>query len=121
MPQNTILGTTIETNDDKIVSEWSKAPAPSERHEAMARLIYPHKMLSIEPIMDFDEDTLLQWAKDIDPQIIAIGYNNYQRFKLPEQPLGKTLELIAALRAMGFKVVEKTIRKVWFEKDGQKS
>jgi len=116
MPTNCILGTTIETNNDRTVSDWSKAPPPSERYTAMATLNYPHKMVSIEPIMDFDKDILMQWVKEIKPELIAIGYNNYPRFKLPEPPLDKTIEFISSLRTVGYKVVEKTIRKAWYEK-----
>jgi len=116
IPSNCILGTTIESDNDELVSKWSKAPAPSHRFEDTGALDYPHKMVSIEPIMDFDKDILMQWVKEIKPELIAIGYNNYPRFKLPEPPLDKTLEFISSMRTAGYKVVEKTIRKAWYEK-----
>ena len=53
MPKNAILGTTIETDIDRIVKEHnlSKAPPPSKRYEAMKSLNWSRKMVSIEPIL----------------------------------------------------------------------
>jgi protein gp37 len=115
IPKNCLLGTSIETNRDNIIRNLSKAPLPSKRFEAMAMLDYPHKFLSVEPIMDFDLPILLGWIKDIKPELCEIGYNNYPTFKLTEPPLSKTQELITAIRSLGCTVLEKTIRKAWSE------
>jgi protein gp37 len=73
---NCILGCTIETNRDEIVGKISKAPRVSERYKAMVELDWPRKMLSIEPIMDFDLEVFLDWISHISPEICAIGYDN---------------------------------------------
>ena len=51
MPSNIILGTTIETNRSYNIS---KAPSIIERIKAMINLKYAKKMITIEPILDFD-------------------------------------------------------------------
>jgi DNA repair photolyase len=71
-PPNTILGTTIETN-----YEYLSSRAPS----AMDRMLvftsdylknFP-KMVSIEPVMDFDLPVLSSWMYRIRPKFISIG------------------------------------------------
>ncbi len=105
---NIYLGTTIETNRDY---NLTKAPAPIERFRQLTG--YPHnaKFLSIEPIMDFDLDHLLGWVGLLQPDIIEVGYDNYNNH-LIEPKLDKTLELIQRLEQFT-KVVRKTIRKAW--------
>jgi len=117
VPDNCILGTTIETNNDNLVREWSEAPPPTERHKVMARLRYKRKFLSIEPIMEFDMKVMIKWVKDIHPLTCEIGYNNYPMFRLPEPTLEKTRELIENIKKLGISVREKTIRKAWSEKE----
>ena len=82
-PNNLYLGTTIESNIDHGVS---KAPAPVARYEAMVELEHPHKFISIEPLMDFHLATLVKWIKEIGPEIIEVGPDNYHN-SLPE-PVG---------------------------------
>ena len=94
LPLNAIAGATIETNHSYI---WMRAPSPQARYEAMRRLKHPLKMLSIEPILDFDLDIMEQWVKDIAPAFIYIGYDNYGN-NLPEPSLKKTKQLITALK-----------------------
>lgn len=102
---NTILSTTIETNRYYNVSE---APTPLERYVAMRNLDWPHKHVSIEPIMDFDPEVLVGWIREINPQIVSVGYDNYKCY-LPEPTLGKTMELIKKLEKFT-KVERKVLR-----------
>jgi len=115
IPRNCILGTTIETNRDNVVNDLSKAPLPSKRFEAMAALDYSRKFLSIEPIIDFDLPIFLNWIKKINPELCEIGYNNYPMFKLQEPSLNKTQKLIDEIMTLDIPVLEKTVRKAWFE------
>lgn len=71
-PQKSILGTTIETNRDY---KLSKAPTPKKRMEAMVNLKYFKwdRMISLEPLMDFDLKILVKWIKDIKPKYVSIG------------------------------------------------
>ena len=58
-PKNLVLGSTIETNKEYKVSN---APSVTERYEAMVRIPYHNKMVSIEPIMDFDTDIFIHFS-----------------------------------------------------------
>ena len=102
-PGNVYLGTTIESNRDW---ERTKAPKSCIRHIDMLSIVHPHKFISIEPIMDFDLDVLVQWVADIAPEIIEVGADNY-RNNLPEPSWGKVEVLLARLREICPKVVEK--------------
>ncbi len=101
-PSNVILGTTIETDRDDLYRKYhiSRAPLPSERYRAMLevkdRRPELRRFVSIEPILDFNLGTFVKWIKDVEPCMVAIGYDNYSN-KLPEPPLGKTLKLIDEL------------------------
>lgn len=122
IPDNLILGTTIESNVLAWVSKdglesydhISKAPLPEKRYEAMVKLNCK-KAVTCEPLLDFDLDIMLRWMKDIAPEFIYIGYNNHNH-KLPEPSLEKTLKLITKMRESGIDVREKSIIKAWWEK-----
>jgi DNA repair photolyase len=115
IPENAILGATIETNDDEIVKtdKISNAPSPSQRYKAMKTLNWPRKMVSIEPILDFDLNTFSRWIKDINPLIVFVGYDNYCH-KLREPTLTQTNRLLSKLSENSL-VVKKTIRSAWYE------
>jgi len=113
-PDNSVLGTTIETNRgfpsgnvDEPYSIYSNAPFPIERYLAM-RAISHRKSVTVEPIMDFDLDALSLWIEEIAPEVVWVGYAN-KYHTLPEPPLWKTLELIERLKKFT-EVRLKTIR-----------
>ena len=109
IPENVVLGATVETNRDIPVS---KAPYPYDRFNAMlwvTQNLLNKTFISVEPIMEFDRTELLPVLNYIHPWAIAIGYDNYHN-NLPEPPLAKTLELIDSLRKRGITVFEKTLR-----------
>ncbi len=116
-PRNVILGATIETNRDLLAARVSKAPPPSARAEAMAeaRRMRPdlHYLVSVEPVMDFDVDVIVDWIRAIAPTVVYVGYDNYNN-RLPEPPLAKVEELIRRLTGFTM-VVRKTIRPAWWE------
>ena len=112
-PENSILGVTIETNRDDLAAKVSRAPPPSERYKAMKNLPWPHKMVSIEPVLEFDVEVMVEWMRGIKPEIVYIGYDNYNN-RLPEPSLAKTLELVERLRGIT-QVVEKNMRRAWWE------
>lgn len=120
MPKNAILGTTIETNIDRIVEEHnvSISPLPSKRYEAMKNLSWNKKMISIEPILEFDLNVLSQWVEDIQPFIVYVGYDNYNGM-MPEPLQEKTSQLIKRLSSNRL-VIKKTIRPAWFEEEDVK-
>jgi protein gp37 len=105
-PANTVFGATIESNREYPVS---KAPTPAERYQSMADLPVRNKLISIEPIMDFDMETMTQWIREIGPVSVHVGYDNHNK-GLPGPSLSKTMQLIEKLEA--FTDVKKlTLRK----------
>ena len=115
IPKNAILGATIETTDDEIVKtdKISSAPLPSERYKAMKALEWDRKIVSIEPIIDFDIDTFIKWMEEINPFIVYVGYDNYCH-KLREPTMEKTTKLLNMLSETSL-LIRKTIRPAWFE------
>jgi len=75
-PENVILGTTIETNYQSLTRTVSKAPDPQIRYRALRELDHPLKMVTIEPVMRFDLDTMLRWIIDINPCMVWMGYDS---------------------------------------------
>jgi len=113
IPENVILGVTIETNIDEGYDKISKAPMPSERLEVMADSVDGRKYVTIEPILDFDIDEFVSVIKEIKPEFVYIGYDNHN-CRLPEPSLKKTLALIEELRKFT-EVRLKTMRPAWYE------
>jgi len=114
IPSNCIVGATIETNR-LIPPEISKAATPSERFKGLAKIQFSHKMLVVEPIMEFDLEPFYAQITSIpDLKKVVIGYDNYWRQnRLPEPSLDKTKQLIAMLRKYGLEVETKTLREPW--------
>jgi hypothetical protein len=107
IPQNCVLGCTVESNIDHLLSGQPE----TARLEVMAELTamgYP-VMLSIEPIMEFDPVRFPLWIAKVHPDFVAVGYDNYDN-GLPEPALSETLRLIGLLEDAGIKVYRKTLR-----------
>ena len=95
IPSNVIIGTTIETNRD--TRKISKAPVPLNRYISLDALSC-RKAVTIEPIMNFDLDVMIDWLCALNPEIAWIGYNNYPNSVHLEEPtLEKTKSLIDEL------------------------
>jgi len=86
-----IVCTTIETN--RTYQQMGKTPSPHDRAFALSE-IPGRKMVTIEPIMDFDLLELVYLLKVANPEQVNIGSDS-KRHGLPEPPAGKIRELIA--------------------------
>uniref|UniRef100_A0A6M3LJ98 DUF5131 family protein n=1 Tax=viral metagenome TaxID=1070528 RepID=A0A6M3LJ98_9ZZZZ len=95
-PEFTTLGCTIETN--RVYPAISKAPNGLRRKMAMEVLTLP-KMISIEPIIDFDLPDMVRWIEDIAPDFVSIGADSGNNH-LPEPSPSKVRELITELQAI---------------------
>jgi len=115
LPENLIIGTTIETDDFEITSKISKAPKPLFRYQALRDLKHQPKMLTIEPVLKFHLDEMITYAKDINPTMIWLGYDS-KNCKLPEPSRQEVMALHWHLSRLGIPVFLKTIRKAWWEK-----
>jgi hypothetical protein len=107
--ENCVVGTTVETNRP-ITSLYSKAPPVKNRLLSMVLLDHPHKMISIEPIIDFDLEIFVPVLKKIrNLEAVAVGYDNYNHGLL-EPSLAKTQKLIQELDKFVPMIYVKTLR-----------
>lgn len=134
IPDNVIIGTTIETNryylsrglGDLVYYTKnsdghgiSNAPPPESRYNAMIKLEC-RKAITIEPILLFDIEELENWICRIQPEILYIGYNSNPRIRLPEPELQKTYALIDRLRRNTYGTIRiKTLRPAWWEPNNE--
>jgi len=82
----------------------------------MVKLNHRRKMVTIEPILKFDLKVMLDWIKEINPEVVYVGYDSHPKInKLDEPPLAMTKQLIAGLGKLGIEVRKKKIRKAWNE------
>jgi len=117
IPSNVIVGTTIETNRD--TREISKAPLTLTRYNDIC-VLSCRKSVTIEPIMNFDLDVMIDWLWAINPEIVWVGYNNYpESIYLVEPTLEKTNKLIDELNTFT-DVRLKTIRSIKGKIHGKK-
>lgn len=96
LPSNAIYGTTIETTEVRLSLGLSRAPDVYARYLDFVELNLPAKMVSIEPIIDFELKTMVRWMQTIQPQFISIGADSKDH-NLPEPPREKIKELIIEL------------------------
>lgn len=111
-PENVLLGTTIETNRDDLYEGISRAPLPSQRYRAMLTLQHPRKIVTIEPVLDFDVEIMERWVREIRSEICYVGYDSKKNY-LPEPELQKVKVLMKKLKETT-SVRAKTMRKAWW-------
>jgi len=104
-----ILDTTIETNRDYLARRVSRAPPPSKRLEDFLAIDHEPKMVTHEPIMEFDLETLLEWDEKLNPAPIWVGYDS-KRCGLPEFSPEKVKALCWELARRGYTVILKIER-----------
>jgi hypothetical protein len=110
-PPEVILVTTLETNRDQGYRKCSKAPVPSKRYEQFKRLDYPRKVVTIEPVMDFDEDVFPRWIVDLAPEYVWLGLNSKpEAIVLPEPSVKKLRGLVRALKHAEIEIRGKELR-----------
>ncbi len=95
-PKNVMLGITLETNEYPHGYRPSKAPLPWHRYILFKDLKYPRKVITIEPIMEFRYEILLNWIIALKPERVYIGYDT-KKNNLPEPSIEKTRKLIDEL------------------------
>jgi len=112
-PNNVILGVTIETNCGGMYQYYkiSKAPLPVIRCLDFIKIQHLFKMITIEPVLDFDVEIFRSRIKDINPCMVWIGYDS-KKNNLPEPPIEKVKELHWELSKMGIVVLLKKVREL---------
>lgn len=117
LPNNTFLLTTLETNRDQGYNKVSKAPKPSQRYKDFLSLQWDKKIVTVEPIMDFDLDQFSKMIISINPNAVFIGYNSHpKKVPLPEPTWNKFLALSRVLRRNGMRVLPKETRRGYIPK-----
>ena len=110
-PENVIVLTTLETNRDEGYRAIAEAPLPSDRYRQLLNLNYPRKVVTIEPVLDFDLDIFSRWILDLAPEYVWIGYNSRpKQVILPEPSKEKLLEFINVLHSSGVRIKGKDLR-----------
>ena len=107
-----VICTTIETN--RYYPEiMQKAPRPFNRAVAMHEL--PHtfeRMVTVEPIMDFDVDHMISTILLVDPEQVNIGADS-KGHQLPEPTPEKITGLVKGLQLHGIRVhFKKNLRRL---------
>lgn len=107
-PPESLIGCTIETDNQDILNKFSKAPPVSERATFMAQIGLP-KFITIEPVIDFDPKGLADLIADAEPLFINIGADS-KGHNLPEPSMEKIEKFLSILKDMklGIEVREKT-------------
>jgi len=102
LPDNSVVCTTIETN--RVYPEiMINSPIPSFRAASMSQIDMP-KYVTIEPILDFDLDEMVELIRMCHPIQVNIGADSGGNH-LPEPDREKVLNLIDGLKQ--FTVIEK--------------
>ncbi|MEJ5327451.1 MAG: hypothetical protein WHU54_04285 [Candidatus Bathyarchaeia archaeon] len=110
-PFNAIILETLETNRDEGYRRISKAPMPSQRHKTFLELNHLRKVITAEPLLDFDVDVFFEMIAKTEPEYVWIGYNSKPALiSLPEPTLDKTKQLIKLLKSSGLEVRGKELR-----------
>lgn len=99
LPENSVLGTTIESN--RIFREMCKAPSPINRARGLLNLYYHSTyriFLTIEPIMSFDFEQFVSLIEGCRPDWVNVGANTNYAVKLQEPSPEKVMALINRLK-----------------------
>ncbi len=113
--RDVILVTTLETNRDEGYSRISKAPPPSYRFWDFYEIKYPRKVVTIEPVLDFDHREFVKMFDNLHMQgwleYVWFGFDS-KKCNLPEPSEEKAQKFVDALKALGIEVRGKSLRGV---------
>lgn len=105
-----ILLTTLETNRDEGYDKISKATPPSQRFRDFKNLDYPRKVVTIEPVLDFDLEEFFGWIVSLRGlEYVWFGFDS-KKCGLPEPSEEKAQRFVDELQACGIEVRGKTLR-----------
>ncbi|MCP4646663.1 MAG: hypothetical protein GY852_02865, partial [bacterium] len=98
-PENVMLVTTLETDDDEDYERISKAPPPTERYAQFKALDYPRKVVTIEPVMKFNVNPFAEMIVDLEPEHVWFGFNSRPRsVQLPEPSENEVYNFLSLLK-----------------------
>ncbi len=106
LPEHSVVGTTIETDNAELLAHYSQAPKPLDRAMAMNQ-IRGKIFITIEPIMKFNLHEMLRLIEIASPSFVNIGADSKNN-RLPEPGRDDVLALIAGIKATGIDIRQKT-------------
>lgn len=110
-PRNVVLGTTLETTFDDGYERISKAPHPSQRFLDFLALDHPTKVVTLEPLIEFDLDVMVAWLEELRPRFIWIGLDSKscltRKHGIAEPSIDKVMDLYRQLGSRGHVVMLK--------------
>jgi len=110
-----VLLTTLETNRDEGYEETSQAPLPTTRFRDFYNLDYPRKVLTIEPVIDFDLEEFIEMVLKLHEQgsleYVWFGFDS-KNCGLPEPSTEKAQRFVDILQSYGIEVRGKSLRGV---------
>lgn len=113
LPGNAIILTTLETNRNDGYKSISKAPVPSQRYNQLKNLNYPRRVVTIEPVLDFDLDIFAEWIREVNPEYVWLGYNSRpKQVIMPEPTAGTLIAFAYELKKSGIKIKSKDLREI---------
>lgn len=109
LPENSVVCTPIETN--RFYPEiMNNSPKPIIRAKAMSGIKHP-KYVTIEPILDFDLDEMIDLIKMCNPVQVNIGADSGNH-RLPEPSMEKVLQLIVGLEKFTLVKRKKNLKRI---------
>lgn len=105
-PLGCVIGTTIETNR----KGPGNAPHAKYRAMGMMRDVYGPtvtRFLTIEPVLDFDVDGMMELIGIMEPSFINLGADS-KGYGLPEPSAEKVRALIEGINNLGIEIRQKT-------------
>ena len=113
--EKVMLLTTLETNRDEGYDKISRAPPPTQRFKDFYDLDYGRKVVTIEPVLDFDlapfVDMILQLHAQGSLEYVWFGFDS-KNCGLPEPSEEKAQVFVDCLQDNGIEVRGKTLRGV---------
>jgi hypothetical protein len=111
-PPHYWFGTTIETDDDELLRQHSRAPDSYHRANGLLQMRYwknqPQRtFVTIEPIMKFHLHHMLATIELANPNFVNIGADS-KNHHLPEPTWDEVMELIDELKSRGIEIREKS-------------
>jgi hypothetical protein len=77
--------------------------------EAMLRLQHSRKIVTVEPVLDFDVEIMERWIREIRPENCYVGYDSKRNY-LPEPELHKVEVLMKKLKEITNVVAKRLAR-----------
>ena len=109
LPENSVVCTTIESN--RYYPEiMNNSPLPVHRVEGMSNISLS-KYVTIEPILDFDLDEMVDLIRKCNPVQVNIGADSGNH-RLPEPSAEKVLQLIVGLEKFTIVKRKKNLRRI---------